>query len=193
MRLSRTDLIPVLAIVAGGVLGASLSFSFRGASPADDAPAPDPVLRIEVNGYPVVTAASIEVNGMVVTPVVAPSVTPELRIRTESSDGAVLMSVSLAYNGMVITPVMRPQPTPDPVVAPSATAEALRLEELKAVARMYVFEQREAAAESALDRLEEVQRLRDQQERVAEEIERTRKEFCQQLVDAGRAEPGTCP
>jgi hypothetical protein len=30
MRLSRTDLLPVLTIVAGGVLGASLSFSFLG-------------------------------------------------------------------------------------------------------------------------------------------------------------------
>jgi len=35
MRLSRTDLAPVLAIVAGGVIGASLSFSFLG-SPAVD-------------------------------------------------------------------------------------------------------------------------------------------------------------
>ncbi len=30
MRLSRTDLLPVLTIIAGGVLGASLSFSFLG-------------------------------------------------------------------------------------------------------------------------------------------------------------------
>ena len=30
MRLSRTDLLPVLTIVAGGVLGASLSFGFLG-------------------------------------------------------------------------------------------------------------------------------------------------------------------
>ncbi len=128
MKLSRIDFVPLLTIVAGGVLGASLSFSFLGQSSAVDVPVPDPVLRIEVNGYPVVTAPLIEVNGWVVTPVVGPSVTPELRVRTESSDGAVLMSVSLAYNGMVITPVMRPQPTPDPVVAPSATAEAVRLE-----------------------------------------------------------------
>ena len=35
MRLSRTDLVPVLAIVAGGVIGASLSFSFLG-SRSDD-------------------------------------------------------------------------------------------------------------------------------------------------------------
>ena len=128
MRLSRTDLLPVLTIVAGGVLGASLLFGFLGWSPAEDVTAPDPVLRIEINGYPVVTAPSIEVNDMVVTPVVAPSMTPELRIRTESSDGAVITSISLAYNGMVITPVMRPQPASEPVVAPSSTAEAVRLE-----------------------------------------------------------------
>ena len=36
MKLSRTDLIPVLAIVAGGVIGASLSFSFLGGSRSDD-------------------------------------------------------------------------------------------------------------------------------------------------------------
>ena len=41
MRLSRIDLVPVLAIVAGGVIGASLSFSFLGRSPADDVPAPE--------------------------------------------------------------------------------------------------------------------------------------------------------
>ena len=41
MRLSRKDLVPVLAIVAGGVIGVSLSFSFLGRSPADDVPAPE--------------------------------------------------------------------------------------------------------------------------------------------------------
>ncbi len=41
MRLSRTDFVPVLAIVAGGVVGASLSFSFLGSG---DVPAPDPVV-----------------------------------------------------------------------------------------------------------------------------------------------------
>ena len=40
MRLSRTDFVPVLAIVAGGLIGASLSFSFLGQSPADDVPSP---------------------------------------------------------------------------------------------------------------------------------------------------------
>ncbi len=52
MRLSRTDLLPVLTIVAGGILGASLSFSFIGSRanevpvavplvvPSDAAPAP---------------------------------------------------------------------------------------------------------------------------------------------------------
>ncbi len=35
MRLNRTDLVPVLAIAVGGVIGASLSFSFLG-SRSDD-------------------------------------------------------------------------------------------------------------------------------------------------------------
>ena len=43
MRLSRTDFVPVLAIVAGGVIGASLSFSFL-RSPSGDVPVPDPVV-----------------------------------------------------------------------------------------------------------------------------------------------------
>ena len=41
MRLSRTDFVPVLAIVTGGVIGASLSFGFLGSG---DVPAPDPVV-----------------------------------------------------------------------------------------------------------------------------------------------------
>ena len=35
MRHSRTDLVPVLAIIAGGVIGASLSFSFLGSRSGD--------------------------------------------------------------------------------------------------------------------------------------------------------------
>ena len=54
MRLSRTDLLPVLTIMAGGVVGALLTFSPLVLwSPADDGPGPDSV--------------------------VAPSVTPEAR------------------------------------------------------------------------------------------------------------------
>ena len=37
MRLSRADLVPVLTIVAGGVIGASLSFSFLGSRSDDEA------------------------------------------------------------------------------------------------------------------------------------------------------------
>ncbi len=44
MRLNRTHLVPVLAIVAGGVIGASLSFGLLGPSPAVDVPAPNPVV-----------------------------------------------------------------------------------------------------------------------------------------------------
>ncbi len=63
MRLSQTDLFPVLTIVAGGLVGGLVSFSFLG-SPADDVPSPDAV--------------------------VVPSVTPELAVRVEFSDGAVV-------------------------------------------------------------------------------------------------------
>jgi len=52
MRLSRTDLVPVLAIVAGGVIGASLSFSFLG-SGSDDVPATE--WSSEITGFPVPT------------------------------------------------------------------------------------------------------------------------------------------
>jgi len=47
MRLSRTDLVPVLAIVTGGVIGASLSFSFLARSPAGDVQPVVPDLRYE--------------------------------------------------------------------------------------------------------------------------------------------------
>ncbi len=39
MRLSRTDLLPVLVIIAGGIIGASLSFSLLW-SPSNDMPVP---------------------------------------------------------------------------------------------------------------------------------------------------------
>jgi len=48
MRLSRTDFAPLLAIVAGGVIGASLSFGLLGRSPAVDVPAPNPVVAPSV-------------------------------------------------------------------------------------------------------------------------------------------------
>ncbi len=44
MRLSRRDFVPLLTIVAGGVIGASLSFSFLAFTPSGDVPAPDPVV-----------------------------------------------------------------------------------------------------------------------------------------------------
>ncbi len=44
MRLTRADLVPVLTIIAGGVIGGSLSFSFLALSPSGDVPAPDPVV-----------------------------------------------------------------------------------------------------------------------------------------------------
>ncbi len=47
MRLSRAHLVPVLAIVAGGVIGVSLSFGFLGRSPADDVPAPEQPVPVQ--------------------------------------------------------------------------------------------------------------------------------------------------
>ena len=44
MRLSHTHIVPLLTIVAGGVIGASLSFSFLALSRSGDVPGPDPVV-----------------------------------------------------------------------------------------------------------------------------------------------------
>jgi hypothetical protein len=61
MRLSRTDLVPVLTIVAGGILGASLSPGFFGSRSAN--PVPDYTLGMVAGqvtdaqtGLPVVAA-----------------------------------------------------------------------------------------------------------------------------------------
>ena len=43
MRLSRIDLLPLLTIVAGGLVGGLVSFSFLASSPSG-VPAPDPVV-----------------------------------------------------------------------------------------------------------------------------------------------------
>ncbi len=66
MRLSRTDLVPVLAIVTGGVIGASLSFSFLG-SRSEDVPAFDLPMIVQGTSAPSVPA-----------PVVVPRATVEL-------------------------------------------------------------------------------------------------------------------
>ena len=91
MRLSRSHLVPVLAIVAGGLIGASLSFGLLG-SRSDDVPAQDllfgPSVTVEsapdrsnlspnpevVRGvversepHWVLNGARIEVDGMVLT------------------------------------------------------------------------------------------------------------------------------
>ena len=91
MRLSRAHLVPVLAIVAGGIIGASLSFGFLGRSPDDEvlfvsvpvvapsavaesAPQPvDPAPNLRVNllevsqPHWVLIGARVEVDGMVLT------------------------------------------------------------------------------------------------------------------------------
>ncbi len=51
MRLSRTDLVPVLAIVAGGAIGASLSFSFLG-SRSEDVLVFDPPMIVQTSVPP---------------------------------------------------------------------------------------------------------------------------------------------
>ena len=57
MRLSRTDFVPVLAIVAGGALGASLSFGFLGSRSDDEVrvvATPEMGIRVEHPNSPVV-------------------------------------------------------------------------------------------------------------------------------------------
>ena len=61
MRPSRTHFVPVLAIVAGGVLGASLSFGFLGSRSADEVrvvATPEMGIRVEHPNSPVVKAVT---------------------------------------------------------------------------------------------------------------------------------------
>ena len=44
MKFSRTDFVPVLAIICGGAVGVFASASLVLSSPADEVPAPDPVV-----------------------------------------------------------------------------------------------------------------------------------------------------
>ena len=62
MRLSRTDFVPVLAIVAGGVIGASLSFGFLGQSPAVGVPAPEPAAKSYTTYEPELTRPESSIN-----------------------------------------------------------------------------------------------------------------------------------
>ena len=48
MRLARADFVPLLAIVAGGVIGASLAFSFLG-SRSNDVPTQEPEVRVDLS------------------------------------------------------------------------------------------------------------------------------------------------
>ena len=118
MKHFRTHLVPVLTIMAGGAIGASLSFSLLASSPdalppvvvdvqpeVIDVPAiQKPVLRIEVDGYPVLTAERIEIRGIVVTP----SATRESAIQTEGPDGSIVTSARIMFGGMVISSVVEP-------------------------------------------------------------------------------------
>ena len=52
MRLSHTDLLALLTVVAGGVIGASLSLSFLGRSRADDVAVFDLPMIVELPSVP---------------------------------------------------------------------------------------------------------------------------------------------
>ncbi len=80
MRLSRTDLLPVLTIIAGGVIGASLSFTFLALSPSDDVPAPDPVVT------PSATAKSATRVALTADRIGVPAVSPDGRWLAYISD-----------------------------------------------------------------------------------------------------------
>ena len=80
MRPSRTDLLPVLTIMTGGVIGASLSFSFLG-SRSGDVPtfalaavvAPVPPVPLFVPVPPPPMAPVVPVPSMVPVPPVPPA------------------------------------------------------------------------------------------------------------------------
>ena len=61
MRHFRTDLVPLLAIIAGGAVGASLSFTFLALSPSGDVPAPVPVVAPSATAESVIAGVRVEV------------------------------------------------------------------------------------------------------------------------------------
>jgi len=61
MRLSRTGFVPMLAIVAGGVIGGSLSFSFLALAPSGDVRVIAPIVSVEVLRLEAAKANSMEV------------------------------------------------------------------------------------------------------------------------------------
>ena len=56
--LSRTDLVPLLAIMAGGVIGGSLSFSFLASSPSGDVPTRNAAVALSAPSAPAEEPAS---------------------------------------------------------------------------------------------------------------------------------------
>ncbi len=63
MRLSRTDVIPVLVIIAGGLIGASLTLSPLVLwSPSDDVAAPEPEVSVDATLSGKVTRVGREVS-----------------------------------------------------------------------------------------------------------------------------------
>ncbi len=79
MKLSGTDLVPVLTIIAGGAIGFSLSVGLLLLSPSNDVPAPDPV--------------------------VTPSTTVESAIRGAARAGTVVGQITEAQTGGSIAAV----------------------------------------------------------------------------------------
>ena len=102
MRLSRKDLVPVLAIVAGGVIGFSLSLNFLLLSRSDDVPVADPV--------------------------VAPSVTAELAVQVRHPSGVIVTGASIEFDGMVFTPVVAPSASGEPVRLLESLASTRKLD-----------------------------------------------------------------
>ena len=84
MGLSRTDFVPVLAIVAGGVIGASLSFGLLALAPSGDLP-------VDPFGAPYEYVRYEEDQGV------------------RSDDAAVPESVVNAYENVEIAEVLLPQ------------------------------------------------------------------------------------
>ena len=89
MRLARTDLFPLLTIMAGGVIGASLSFSLLGSR--SDVPTPEPV----------VTPSEVLAPERVVTPPVTPELEMPKRIGVDGM--VVLTGARMKANGMILT------------------------------------------------------------------------------------------
>ncbi|MCH7857171.1 MAG: hypothetical protein IIB37_10515 [Gemmatimonadetes bacterium] len=109
MRLSRTHFVPVLAIVAGGVIGASLSFSLLELR-SDDAAVPESV----VNAYESVERAEVllpqEQTLRFFTFLRGGVPRGQTQWISVEVDGMVVTGERIEVDGMVITPVVGANP-----------------------------------------------------------------------------------